>query len=88
MWQERAETTGFIDEILLIDSRTNRRQVCRAECSSFYHIRAINGYLQHISLKLHQKIIVCGTPIHTQSLQFDARILLHGFQNIAGLVSQ
>ena len=44
--------------------------------------------LQHIRLKLHQKVVGARTAVHTQGPQLDSRVLFHRFDDFLRLIGK
>ena len=44
--------------------------------------------VEKVSLELHEEVIGASATVYAESAEINARILLHGFQNVVYLVSQ
>ena len=44
--------------------------------------------VEKVSLELHEEVIGAGATVYAESAEINARILLHGFQNVVYLIGQ
>jgi hypothetical protein len=56
-----------------------------AERGGFIHLRTHDGHAEEIALHLHEQVVHAGAAIDAEFLQLDARVGLHGLQDVHDL---
>src|SRR5690606_13498836 len=80
--------TGLAAQLFQAAPEAGRQtsQVGGAQRGGFLHARAFDPGAEQVGLELHEEVVGHRAAVHPQRAQLLAGVLLHGIQNVAGLV--
>ena len=68
------------------ESDSEAREQRRTQSGDFEHGRPLDPRTQDVGLKLHQEIVLRGTPIDTQHIEFESGIRANALHHVPGLI--